>query len=306
LRLGALALVAVAVAVAAWSLPARGGAPQAPRLAATAATGALSVGNSLDGRAILSGGPLVPGASLSGTVTVSNAGRAPGAFSLTSSSLVDTPGPRGGRLSEVLDLAVERVDEPTPALVYTGRLAALGTRALGTLRGAESRTYRLTVSFPASAGDAYGSSSLSVGFDWGATPGPARQEVAGARADSAGAGPGGGSSGGAAGGSAASAGGDAGPAASAGNGDGSVVTDGGAAGARATRGAVGADGAAATGVGAGRAAPTPTPRATAGADHARGLRLSSLGAALGIGGLALFGATLALAGGGLLLRRRVA
>lgn len=132
------------------------------------ATGAAQVANSKDGSAILSGA-LGPGDSLTGTVTISNAGSAAGAFTLQLSHLTDTPGPGGGFFSRELDLAVDDVtNAAAPLAVYRGRLNSLGPTALGSFAPGSSRVYRFTVSWtPAGAVDAsfYGS-TMSVEFDW--------------------------------------------------------------------------------------------------------------------------------------------
>ena len=141
--------------------------------AATFATGAAQVANSRDGSAIL-GGMLVPGAELTGSVTISNVGSADGAFSLQVSHLTDSPGPRGGFFSRQLDLTVDDVTAPaSPVAVYRGKLNSLNPTPLGSFAPGASHTYRFTVSWPsAGAGDAsYYGSTMSVQFDWLAASG---------------------------------------------------------------------------------------------------------------------------------------
>jgi hypothetical protein len=133
------------------------------------ATGDVQVANSRNGSAILSGA-LGPGNSLTGSVTISNIGSAAGGFTLGLSHLTDTPGPGGGFFSRQLDLAVDDVTVPSaPVSVYHGRLNSLNPTGLGTFQPGASHTYRVIVSWPASAVDqsVYGS-SMSVEFDWSA------------------------------------------------------------------------------------------------------------------------------------------
>ena len=137
--------------------------------AAVRASGDVQVANSRNGSAILSGA-LAPGDSIAGTVTISNIGAAAGGFTLGLSHLTDTPGPGGAFFSRKLDLAVDDVTVPSaPVSVYRGQLNSLNPTGLGAFQPGASHTYRLVVSWPASAVDqsVYGS-SMSVEFDWSA------------------------------------------------------------------------------------------------------------------------------------------
>jgi spore coat-associated protein N len=143
------------------------------RVAALAATGDVQVANSRNGSAILSGG-LGPGDSLTGTVTISNIGSAPGRFSLGLSHLTDSPGQGGGFLSRQLDLSVADVTAPSaPVVLFNGRLNSLNPTALGIFAAGEAHTYRFVVSWAAGPPDpTTNGSTMSVQFDWLAADAP--------------------------------------------------------------------------------------------------------------------------------------
>jgi hypothetical protein len=149
----------------------------AARAAALSATGAVEVGNSHNGSAILSGA-LGPGDSLEGTVTISNIGDHPGAFALALSHLSDTPGPGGGFFSRQLDLAVDDVTVPVhPVPVYRGKLNSLTPTALGNFGVGAAHIYRFVVSWDAGTPDpTMAGSSMSVQFDWSADSGSTAPE----------------------------------------------------------------------------------------------------------------------------------
>jgi hypothetical protein len=120
---------------------------------------------------------MVPGSSTSGTVTITNSGDVAGTFTLSKTSLTDTPGANGGQLSGVLDLKVEDVTKAgSPVTVYSGKVGAMGAQSLGSFAANEARTYQFTVTFPnggsassPTTGDnAYKGSSMSVGYQWDA------------------------------------------------------------------------------------------------------------------------------------------
>jgi hypothetical protein len=78
----------------------------------------------------------------------------------------------------VLDVLVQDVTNlAAPATVYSGKLAAMSPRSLGTWTPGAARTYRFTVSLPdtgpppsPTTGDnAYQGSAVSVEYDWTAT-----------------------------------------------------------------------------------------------------------------------------------------
>ena len=95
-----------------------------------------------------------PGESPSGEATISNTGNTQGAFSVTGSNLVDTPGPGGGVLSGKVTVMVQELSGPggSPVnTIYTAApLSGFNTAvALGDIAGGASKTYKFTVNFPA-------------------------------------------------------------------------------------------------------------------------------------------------------------
>jgi hypothetical protein len=108
-----------------------------------------------------------------GTVEIGNTGDADGALTMTSSDLLNTPGPYGGNLSEVLQLRITRVSDG--AVVYpAGPIDAVGSVAMGNLASGASETYRFDVMFPdgdtaitgPGADNGYKESSMEIDFDW--------------------------------------------------------------------------------------------------------------------------------------------
>ena len=142
----------------------------------TFTAGALSHSNSKEGAAILTASGMVPGDTETGRVTIQNTGDVSGKFRLSKSNLSDTPGPNGGKLSQVLRLKI--VDSTrTARTIYNGALNAMPSIYLGTWEADEQHTYSFTVTFPnggtppsATTGDnAYQGSSTKVQFNWDAT-----------------------------------------------------------------------------------------------------------------------------------------
>ncbi|HEY2604330.1 MAG TPA: hypothetical protein VGI67_22415 [Thermoleophilaceae bacterium] len=160
-----------AIAAAVLALAALVAATHSSRADAQAAvmhtSGALAA-NSKNGSAILSG-QFGPGDSLSGTVAISNIGSAADDFTLSMSSMVDTPGAGGGSFASGLVLAVDDVTDPlAPVSVYNGSFGAFNPLNLGSFGIGVARVYRVTVSWPdgGAADAAYAGSALSVQFDW--------------------------------------------------------------------------------------------------------------------------------------------
>jgi hypothetical protein len=174
LRRGGVSLLLTAVA-ASVAVAAPGRAP-AQQLRLTAATGALSLSNSRAGAAILSAPAMRPGATSSGTVTIGASAAA--RLALDARIDAETPGTGGGRLSSQLQLVV--ADAATGTVVYRGSPAGLANANAGTLAAGQRRTYRFTVTLPATAGNAVQGARLGLSFVWTAvqtappvTPAPA-------------------------------------------------------------------------------------------------------------------------------------
>jgi hypothetical protein len=142
----------------------------------TFTAGNLTHLNSKAGAAILTASLMQPGDDTTGTVDITNDGDVAGDFSLSKSNLVDTPA--SPAFSAKLDLVVEDCEDDTtcasPTEIYSGKLGAMGTIALGSYAVDETHRYRFTVTFPdggvppsPTTGDnAYKDASTSVQFDW--------------------------------------------------------------------------------------------------------------------------------------------
>jgi hypothetical protein len=163
--------------------------------------GTLSMSNSKGGGMIVTAHGMAPGDVRAGDVSISNTGDLSGAYSLSQSNVADTPGPAGGVLSGALDVLVQDVtSSAAPATVYSGKLAAMGPRNLGTWTPGAARTYRFTVSLPdggpppsPTTGDnAYQGSAVSLRYDWTATG----EQSGGGNGNGGGGGNGGGNGGG--------------------------------------------------------------------------------------------------------------
>lgn len=125
------------------------------------ADGPVTLSATRDGVALLHGERLLPGDSVTGTITLTNLGEEPGALALTIDDVLDTPGAFGGRLSSVMRLRLEDLTSGR-APVETA-LARTTPLELGTVAGGQSRTYRVTALFPDSgrpAGPALGDNLL--------------------------------------------------------------------------------------------------------------------------------------------------
>jgi spore coat-associated protein N len=162
-------VVVVALAVCAGSvLPLRGDG-QSARAEVGSATGPLL---STDGAgAVLVARDLRPGESRAGDITVTNAGDAAGAFSLSESGRVDSPTP-AGPLSAVLDLVVS--DLTAGRTVYAGKVADLAQVALGNFAQGEAHHFRFVVAFPggrpSSLDNPFQLATTTVSYLWSAGP----------------------------------------------------------------------------------------------------------------------------------------
>jgi len=172
--LGALAALTAAAAVALGSSAAFTASSANPNN--TFAAGTLSILNSKEGLAVLTASGLKPGDSALGTVDVENSGSLSGAFTLAKSNVVDSDG--ANPMSAKLNLVVKDCGDfsaGTPTCDagdpqrYSGTISAMGSVALGTFAAAEKHRYEFTVTFDASATNAYQGDSSSVQFDWNAS-----------------------------------------------------------------------------------------------------------------------------------------
>jgi hypothetical protein len=109
-------------------------------------TGTLLHSNSQDGSVVITAGNMAPGDSSMGTMTLTGSGTLAGAYTLAASGLSDIPDSPG--LSHTLSLTVEDITG-APQTLFTGPVSSFSTAALGTIAPGASRTYRLTLSYPA-------------------------------------------------------------------------------------------------------------------------------------------------------------
>jgi hypothetical protein len=167
-RLGLMATLVTAVAMLGSAALADDSPPQIDRVAA--ATGALSLSNSREGAAIFSADGMVPGQTVTGTLTLGNTGDQAGRLLLSRALLDETPGPGGGRLADVLRLRIEDITGAAAVPVADGLLRDLTAIPLQDLAGGARRTYRFTLTFPDSgpggADNAYAGASLRVDYEW--------------------------------------------------------------------------------------------------------------------------------------------
>jgi spore coat-associated protein N len=177
-----LSLAAI-LAVAAACAGAGAARPERPaQVDLMQATGDLRLSNSQEGQAIFQASGLAPGRSVTGTVQLVNSGTLPGDLSLQQLDVTDSPGPGGGRLSNVVSLQITDITGGSSIPVFSGRLGGLGSRPLGAIGPGEARTFRFTASLP-DMDNAFAGSGLTVRYAWNATaddggPGPSEQPVA--------------------------------------------------------------------------------------------------------------------------------
>jgi hypothetical protein len=133
------ALLAIATAVAS-------AVPHDAKLGRIAAEGPVTLSSSRPGVALLHADNLRPGQKVSGLISLTNQGDRPGDLALGLTGRRDRPGAYGGRLGNVLRLKVEDVSGKLPARESIVNQASI--LALGKLSGRETRTYRVTATFP--------------------------------------------------------------------------------------------------------------------------------------------------------------
>ena len=169
--LGALAVVLAAAGVAVGS-----GAnftAHAANPANTFSTGSLSIANT-PSAAILSATGLKPGDSSVGTADIENTGSLSGVFTLTTSNPADSSPSLLGQLDLVVkDCGLFSGGTPPSCVgastVYSGKVNAVGTRALGTYAAADKHRYQFTATLPSSTDSTYQGKSATIEFDWDAT-----------------------------------------------------------------------------------------------------------------------------------------
>jgi hypothetical protein len=130
----------------------------------TFAAGDLRINLSKTGE-LLDGTNLKPGATRSGTVTVTNAEHK-AKLTLGVSGLSDSP--PGKTLANVIQVTV-RETSPNAVTVYSGKLSGLNAAALGTFATGTQRSYAIDLSWPAAETDlSLAGVTTSFVFDWAA------------------------------------------------------------------------------------------------------------------------------------------
>jgi hypothetical protein len=149
--------------------------PTDPKLGRMSAQGPVSLSSSKANVALLQGTGIKPGDSVTGIVTLTNKGDRAGKLALMISGVRDQPGLYGGRLSSVLQLRID--DLSTGSAPVQTTLARTTPVALADLKGRQSRTYKVTATFPDTGlppgptlGDnAQQGSSVEVALAWNLT-----------------------------------------------------------------------------------------------------------------------------------------
>lgn len=135
--------------------------------------GTLSHSNSKSGAAILTATNMRPGDTANGTVDIQNTGTLSGAFSLSKTVTADSTPSFAGKLTVVVtdngDPACV-VACPAASTVYSGTVAAMGARPLGTFAAGATHRYSFVVTFPDGgangADNAYQAASTTVTYSW--------------------------------------------------------------------------------------------------------------------------------------------
>ena len=116
----------------------------------TFTAGAFGHTNSKDGVLVIDAASLWPGASKTGTLTITGTGDFSGAYTVTKAGVVDTPASSG--LSNALTLRIEDITGAAVTLSNT-TVAAFNTVSLGTIASGASQQYRFTLTYPTAAAD---------------------------------------------------------------------------------------------------------------------------------------------------------
>ena len=169
------AVVAAVTALLAIGTAVASALPRDAELGRLAAVGPVTLSSSRPGVALLHADGLKPGDKVAGIVSLTNRGDKPGALAVGVTGRRDQPGAYGGRLGDVLALKIEDLSGRTPARESIVNQAAI--MSLGELSGQETRTYRVTASFPdggvpatAFTGDnALQGASVELALEWNLT-----------------------------------------------------------------------------------------------------------------------------------------
>jgi spore coat-associated protein N len=157
LTLAALALVSLALGSAMFS-----GASFTSKSAnsASLAAGSIQLSSSAPGQAIVAASGMKPGDSRQGTISIGNQGD-PGTVALSASGL------SGAALAAVIDLTVEDTTGGGSVQKWSGKLGSFSSVSLGAFAAGATRSYRLTLGWPAASNEAsLQGASTSLTFNW--------------------------------------------------------------------------------------------------------------------------------------------
>ncbi len=156
--LAALALVSLALGSAMFS-----GASFTSKSANSASlvAGRIQLSSSQPNQAIVAASGMRPGDSRQGTISIGNQGSVAGAVTLKASGLTGTA------LAAVIDLKVEDTTGGGAVQVWSGKLGSFGSVGLGSFAAGQTRSYRLTLSWPSASNEAsLQGASTSVTLEW--------------------------------------------------------------------------------------------------------------------------------------------
>ena len=127
-------------------------------------SGTLTHSNSKADQAIFNLGNMKPGDVLNGTLTLTNTGSLPAAFSLVEVSSTNAFGGTNGA-----DLTLDIVDNTAKTTVYSGAFGGLADgakNALGTWTSGEAHSFTFTVKLDAAAPNADQGKSAGATYQW--------------------------------------------------------------------------------------------------------------------------------------------
>lgn len=128
---------------------------------ATLAAGSIQLSSSQPNQAIVAASGMRPGDSRQGTIDIGNQGNAAGTVTLKASGL------SGATLAAAIDLKVEDTTAGGAIQKWSGKLGSFSSVGLGSFAAGETRTYRITLSWPSAANEAsLQAASTSLTFHW--------------------------------------------------------------------------------------------------------------------------------------------
>ena len=121
------------------------------------ASGTLTQSNSKAGAAVFNISNIKPGDVVGGEVTITNTGSLPAVMSATEGSFSSTFVTASNLKLVVTEGATE---------LYNGNFGSMGTKALGTFTAGQAKTFKFTVTFAQTAGNAEQGKTASATYTW--------------------------------------------------------------------------------------------------------------------------------------------